>query len=98
MAERFYQVSHHARERLAERYGVKLTDETWDTLVRTTEDQDREQVGTLGRRSMPTYRTDVRLQGPDGSALVVPMVYTAGRWRVEILTVMPGGFRLGRHG
>lgn len=93
--ERAYDVSQHARDRLAERYRVELADDTWAELVRGIEDWPHE-VTDVPRQGTEIRLTHVQVQGPDGTLLVLPIVYLASRWLVRIITVRPNGVRLRR--
>ena len=95
MADRAYEATRHAAERLAERYGVALAPETWQALAESVEDWPHE-VTDQPRPGTEIRLTHVRLDGPDGSALVLPIVYLSSRWLVRILTVRPNGVRLRR--
>lgn len=92
---RRYVATQHVRQRLAERYGIALTDEAWDTLAQEIEQWpwrvvDQPRPGTEAREAQ------VRLEGPSGEALIVPFVYVSGRHQCSILTVHSGGLRIPR--
>ena len=96
MHERQYVASRHAKDRLAERYQVKLTEETWRALAESIEEWPY-LVDHCPRAGTEVRQASVQLQGPDGTILVVPIIYRTSRWAVVILTVQPNGPRLRRH-
>lgn len=95
MARREYLVTQHARDRLAERYHVALAPDTWRALLEDLESWPY-QVTDQRRAGTEIREAQVRLDGPDGSALILPVVYLCARWRVSVLTVKPGGLHLRR--
>lgn len=98
MGERRYAVTKHARQRLAERYSVRLDGETWQILAEQIEQWPYELHHTQ-RQGSETRVAHVTIEGrgeAQGTALVLPMVYLTRPDLVLILTVNPGGAQLRR--
>ena len=90
-----HHASGHARERLAERYGVNMSRSDWQRLAQEIQSYPYVVTGREGTDEMRTAQVPIVL--PDGT-LVAPMAYRVGRragqvtGRAVITTVLPGGY------
>lgn len=75
--------SHHARARMAERYGLELAPSDWRRLTEGIEQWPWERNGTTRVAHVPIVL--------DREILTVPIVYDRTHQGLAILTVLPGG-------